>query len=47
MLNALRSNRHVSHARATRELGYHPRPLRETVADTLQWFAAQEKGQDV
>ncbi len=47
MLNALRSNRLVSHARATRELGYHPRPLRETVADTLQWFAAQEKGQDV
>jgi dihydroflavonol-4-reductase len=42
MLRALRSNRHVSHARARRELGYSPRPLAETVRDTLNWF--QENG---
>ena len=38
-LRAVRSNRRISHARATRELDYHSRPLRDTVADTLQWFA--------
>ncbi len=34
----LRSNSAASHARATRELGYRPRPLRETIADTVEWF---------
>ena len=38
-LAALRSNRYISHARASRELGYQPRPFRETLADTLDWFA--------
>jgi dihydroflavonol-4-reductase len=38
-LNALHSYREVSHERATRELGYAPRPLRETLVDTLRWFA--------
>jgi dihydroflavonol-4-reductase len=42
-LRALRSNRHISHARATRELGYQPRPFRETLLDTLRWF--EENGQ--
>jgi dihydroflavonol-4-reductase len=42
-LRALRSNRHISHARATRELGYRPRPFRETLMDTLRWF--EENGQ--
>ena len=37
-LGALRSNRHVSHGRATRELGYQPRPFRDTLADTIAWF---------
>ncbi len=37
-LKALKSNRHISHAKATRDLGYNPRPLRETIADTLHWF---------
>jgi dihydroflavonol-4-reductase len=37
-LNALVCNRHISHARATREIGYHPRPIKETVHDTLLWF---------
>jgi dihydroflavonol-4-reductase len=41
MLSALRSNRLVSHARASRDLGYSPRPFRETLSDTLQWFAGQ------
>jgi dihydroflavonol-4-reductase len=32
----------ISHERATKELDYHPRPLKETVTDTLDWF--QEAG---
>ena len=39
-LRALRSNRHVSHGKATRELDYRPRPFRETLGDTLRWFEA-------
>lgn len=42
-LRALRETRPVSHEKATRELGYQPRPFRETLTDTLQWFA--EHGQ--
>jgi dihydroflavonol-4-reductase len=38
-LQALDSNRHISHARATAELGYQPRPFHDTVADTLHWFS--------
>jgi dihydroflavonol-4-reductase len=38
-LDALNSNRQISHARASRDLGYQPRPLRDTVRDTLDWFA--------
>jgi len=37
-LRALRANRDVCHGLATRELGYEPRPFRETIADTLRWF---------
>ncbi len=37
----LAGNRAISHARATRELGYQPRPLRQTVVDTLQWFESR------
>ena len=33
------SNRHISHKRATQALGYRPRPLEETIRDTLRWFA--------
>jgi len=36
-LKPLGRNRDISHRRATRELGYQPRPLRETIVDTLQW----------
>ncbi|HOG47070.1 MAG TPA: NAD-dependent epimerase/dehydratase family protein [Anaerolineae bacterium] len=38
-LMALRSNRHISHARVTHDLGYQPRPFRETLHDTFRWFA--------
>jgi nucleoside-diphosphate-sugar epimerase len=37
-LKALRNWRSVSHAKATRELGYQPRPLDATMADTFAWF---------
>jgi dihydroflavonol-4-reductase len=38
-LKALASNHNISHARATRELGYEPRPVSQTLADTIRWFA--------
>jgi dihydroflavonol-4-reductase len=37
-LRPLRANPQVSHARATRDLGYQPRPLKETVIDTWRFF---------
>jgi len=37
-LQPLRGNHHISHARATRDLDYQPRPLKETIADTWRWF---------
>jgi dihydroflavonol-4-reductase len=37
-MRALRSNRDISHEKATRELGYQPRPFRETLIETLRWF---------
>lgn len=40
-LEVLRSNADISHARASQELGYTPRPLRETLADTVSWFQWQ------
>lgn len=40
-LAALRTcNPHISHAKASVELAFTPRPLRDTVADTLDWFVA-------
>lgn len=39
MLNALDSNQLITYARASRDLGYSPRPFRETLTDTLAWFA--------
>ena len=41
MLNAMRSNRNISQTRASKDLGYVPRPFEETVRDTLDWFAKQ------
>ena len=37
-VKALRSNRNISHEKASRDLDYFPRPLRETIIDTLRWF---------
>jgi len=37
-LRALKSNRNISHERASRDLGYKPRPFKETISDTLRWF---------
>ncbi|MCL6430626.1 MAG: SDR family NAD(P)-dependent oxidoreductase [Anaerolineae bacterium] len=37
-IRALRSNRYISHERAARELGYRPRPIRQTLADLYRWF---------
>jgi dihydroflavonol-4-reductase len=39
-LHALRNHQRVSHDKATRVLGYTPRPLRETLSDTFAWFRA-------
>jgi dihydroflavonol-4-reductase len=41
-LHALRCYHEVSHAKASAELGYAPRPLEQTVADTWQWW--KERG---
>jgi dihydroflavonol-4-reductase len=32
-------NSTISHAKATRHLGYRPRSLRETIGDTVRWFS--------
>jgi dihydroflavonol-4-reductase len=42
-LRALKSNHHISHEKATMELGYQPRPFRETLIDTLKWFRQNGK----
>jgi dihydroflavonol-4-reductase len=34
----VRSSRKVSHAKASRELGFEPRPLETTLDDTYHWF---------
>ena len=42
-LNALCANRNISHEKATRELGYQPRPFKETLTDTMKWFEENGK----
>jgi dihydroflavonol-4-reductase len=37
-LAAVGSNSHISHARASRELGFQPRPARQAVLDAVRWF---------
>lgn len=37
-LATIASNSVISHAKALLELGYHPRPLRESLQDTVKWF---------
>ena len=42
-VSVLLSNCNLSHAKATAELGYQPRPLQDTLDDTLTWL--QNRGQ--
>ncbi len=44
-LETLRSNADISHAKATAELGYHPRGLGETIADTVEWFRKNRRAE--
>lgn len=37
-LEVLQSNSYISHAKATRDLGYQPRSLQESIGDTVRWF---------
>ncbi len=43
-LEVLQSNSVISHAKATRELGYHPRPLQISIADAIRWFLDHSRG---
>lgn len=42
-LEVLKSNSNISHAKATRELGYHPRTLQESIRDAVRWFLERRK----
>jgi dihydroflavonol-4-reductase len=42
-LSTLCSNSNISHAKATRELGYHPRRLLETLSDTVDWYRMNKR----
>ena len=42
-LEVLQSNSFISHAKATRELGYLPRPIFESIEDTIHWFLEQNR----
>lgn len=42
-LEVLKSNSNISHQKAERELGFKPRPMIETIADTVKWFFEQRK----
>ena len=42
-LEVLQSNANISHAKAMKELGYKPRPVVETIADTVRWFFENRK----
>jgi dihydroflavonol-4-reductase len=37
-VTSIRNHQRISHDKATRELGYEPRPFETTVRDTLDWF---------
>jgi dihydroflavonol-4-reductase len=42
-LEVLKSNSRISHAKATRELGYRPRSIYESIADAVHWFLEKRK----
>ncbi|MBM3700682.1 MAG: NAD-dependent epimerase/dehydratase family protein [Actinobacteria bacterium] len=37
-VKTVNSNSYISHEKATRELGYNPRPINQTIADNIKWF---------
>ena len=37
-IKSIRTHRYISHQKATDELGYNPRPFKETIRDSFQWF---------
>lgn len=42
-LEVLQSNSNISHIKATRELGYQPRSLQESIRDAVKWFLDRRK----
>jgi dihydroflavonol-4-reductase len=38
----LSSNSLTTHQKATEELGYNPRPIRETIIDTVEWVKREK-----
>jgi dihydroflavonol-4-reductase len=43
-LDTLATNARVSYAKAKRELGYQPRRVRQSIADTVAWFEETSRG---
>jgi dihydroflavonol-4-reductase len=43
-LDAVCSNSLISHAKASRELGFHPRPARQAIVDAVRWFQQAQAG---
>ena len=43
LIHILQSNDKFSHDKATKELGYHPRDLYQTLADTIAWMKGKRK----
>lgn len=37
-INTLQSNAYISHKKASLELGYNPRPIKESIKDTYRWL---------
>lgn len=46
-LEVLQSNSDISHKKAETELGYKPRPVIETIADTVRWYFENRKAKSV
>jgi dihydroflavonol-4-reductase len=44
-LAAVRSNSHISHAKAMRELGYRPRPATNAISDATSWWLEKNRPQ--
>lgn len=42
-IETIQSNSHFSNQKAQKELGYHPRSLKQTVEDTIHWFSENSR----